>query len=137
MPDSVSVSYSLEMVEGKQYLMHCDIVNVAPASRLFVYWYKNNKMIYSEAFNRSEPSPVNKTSNLTLTAHRDDDGAKIWCEMKLDLLTVTENIRKKSSESQVIVLCEFFFHYHCHIYIGSKCKNVSIDTICVKPELNL
>ncbi|XP_076739415.1 uncharacterized protein LOC143418387 isoform X2 [Maylandia zebra] len=36
-------------------------------------------------FEESSPSPVSKSSVLTLTAHRDDDGAEIWCEAKLNL----------------------------------------------------
>ncbi|XP_028267964.1 hemicentin-2 [Parambassis ranga] len=107
MPDSVSISHPSEMdpmVEGERYLMQCNIVNVAPVSRVFVYWYKNDKQIHSEVFNASKPSPENKTSIFSLTAHRDDNGAKIWCEAKLGLQTVRENISKKSSELQVTVL---------------------------------
>uniref|UniRef100_A0A3P8SRX9 Ig-like domain-containing protein n=1 Tax=Amphiprion percula TaxID=161767 RepID=A0A3P8SRX9_AMPPE len=88
-PESVSIAQPLSeagpMVEGKQYRMQCDIVNVAPASLLSVYWHKGNKIIYHETFNESTLSPVNKSSILNLTAQRDDDGSQISCEAKLDL----------------------------------------------------
>uniref|UniRef100_A0AAQ5YT57 Ig-like domain-containing protein n=1 Tax=Amphiprion ocellaris TaxID=80972 RepID=A0AAQ5YT57_AMPOC len=88
-PESVSIAQPLSeagpMVEGKQYRIQCDIVNVAPASLLSVYWHKGNKIIYHETFKESTLSPVNKSSILNLTAQRDDDGSQISCEAKLDL----------------------------------------------------
>ncbi|XP_005749984.1 cell adhesion molecule 3-like isoform X2 [Pundamilia nyererei] len=86
MPDSVSLNYSLTKVEeGQKYYIQCDIANVAPARNLSVLWLKGNTIIKLETFNESSLSPVSKSSVLTLTAHRDDDGAEIWCEPKLNL----------------------------------------------------
>uniref|UniRef100_A0A3Q0RGN4 Ig-like domain-containing protein n=1 Tax=Amphilophus citrinellus TaxID=61819 RepID=A0A3Q0RGN4_AMPCI len=85
MPDSVSLKNLNRMVEGQQYAIQCDIVNVAPARNLSVLWHKGNKILFSQTFDESRPSPVNKSSVLTLTAHRDDDGAELWCEAKLNL----------------------------------------------------
>lgn len=88
-PESVSIAQPLSeagpMVEGKQYHIQCDIVNVAPASLLSVYWHKDNKIIYHETFNESTQSPVSKSSILNLTAQRGDHGSQIWCEAKLNL----------------------------------------------------
>uniref|UniRef100_A0A3P8QDV8 Ig-like domain-containing protein n=1 Tax=Astatotilapia calliptera TaxID=8154 RepID=A0A3P8QDV8_ASTCA len=86
MPDSVSLRQNSTTVkEGEKFAIQCDIVNVAPARNLSVLWHKGNKILNSETFIESSPSPVSKSSVLTLTAHRDDDGAEIWCEAKLNL----------------------------------------------------
>lgn len=88
-PDSVSITPPLSeaspMVEDKQYRIQCDIVNVAPARLLSVNWHKGDQIIYHENFTESTLSPVSKSSILTLTAKRDDDGSQIWCEAKLNL----------------------------------------------------
>uniref|UniRef100_A0AAQ6ARB6 Ig-like domain-containing protein n=1 Tax=Amphiprion ocellaris TaxID=80972 RepID=A0AAQ6ARB6_AMPOC len=111
-PESVSIAQPLSeagpMVEGKQYRIQCDIVNVAPASLLSVYWHKGNKIIYHETFKESTLSPVNKSSILNLTAQRDDDGSQISCEAKLDLGPGELNHSAVQSKShEVAVLCEF------------------------------
>ncbi|XP_039466796.1 cell adhesion molecule 3-like isoform X1 [Oreochromis aureus] len=86
MPDSVSLRQNSSTgKEGQQFAIQCDIVNVAPARNLSVLWHKGNKILNPETFDDSSPSPVSKSSVLTLTAHRDDDGAEIWCEAKLNL----------------------------------------------------
>ncbi|XP_030592672.1 intercellular adhesion molecule 1-like [Archocentrus centrarchus] len=85
MPDSVSLKNLNSMVEGQQYAIQCDIVNVAPARYLSVLWHKGNKILSPETFDESRPSPVNKSSVLNLIAHRDNDGTEIWCEAKLNL----------------------------------------------------
>ncbi|XP_030592079.1 intercellular adhesion molecule 1-like [Archocentrus centrarchus] len=85
MPDSVSLKNLNSMVEGQQYAIQCDIVNVAPARNLSVLWHKGNKILLSQTFDESRPSPVNKSSVLNVIAHRDDDGAQLWCEAKLNL----------------------------------------------------
>ncbi|XP_026019460.1 intercellular adhesion molecule 1-like [Astatotilapia calliptera] len=86
MPDSVSLRQNSTTVkEGEQFAIQCDIVNVAPARNLSMLWHKGNKILNSETFDDSSPSPVSKSSVLTLTAHGDDDGAEIWCEAKLNL----------------------------------------------------
>uniref|UniRef100_A0A669D379 Ig-like domain-containing protein n=1 Tax=Oreochromis niloticus TaxID=8128 RepID=A0A669D379_ORENI len=85
MPDSVSLKNLRTVEEGQQFAIQCDIVNVAPARNLSVLWHKGKKILSSQTFDESSPSPVSKSSVLTLTAHRDDDGAEIWCEAKLNL----------------------------------------------------
>uniref|UniRef100_A0A3B4G7Y7 Ig-like domain-containing protein n=1 Tax=Pundamilia nyererei TaxID=303518 RepID=A0A3B4G7Y7_9CICH len=85
MPDSVSLKNLRTVEEGRQFAIQCDVVNVAPARNLSVVWHKGNKILSSQTFDESSPSPVSKSSVLTLTAHRDDDGAEIWCEAKLNL----------------------------------------------------
>uniref|UniRef100_A0A3Q4GNB8 Intercellular adhesion molecule N-terminal domain-containing protein n=1 Tax=Neolamprologus brichardi TaxID=32507 RepID=A0A3Q4GNB8_NEOBR len=80
MPDSVSLKNLRTVEEGQQFAIQCDI-------SLSVVWHKGNKILSSQTFDESSPSPVSKSSVLTLTAHRDDDGAEIWCEAKLNLWT--------------------------------------------------
>uniref|UniRef100_A0A3P9CTD3 Ig-like domain-containing protein n=1 Tax=Maylandia zebra TaxID=106582 RepID=A0A3P9CTD3_9CICH len=88
LPVTVYNSASLKNVrtveEGRQFAIQCDVVNVAPARNLSVVWHKGNKILSSQTFDESI-HPVSKSSVLTLTAHRDDDGAEIWCEAKLNL----------------------------------------------------
>ncbi|XP_045888380.1 hemicentin-2-like isoform X2 [Micropterus dolomieu] len=107
MPDSVSMSHlsqMVPMVEGQTYLMQCDIVNVAPVRNLSVNWHKGNKVFYTQTFDESHLTPVNKTSVYSLTAHRDDNGAQIWCEAKLKFEPTAPNppaIQSNSHEMNV------------------------------------
>lgn len=106
LPESVSISQPSEMgpmVEGKQYRMQCDIVNVKPLRNLTVHWHKGNKIIATDTFDQSSPSfPVNTSSFYDLTAQRGDNGTEIWCDAKLDFLPDLHTIHSKSRE--VIVL---------------------------------
>uniref|UniRef100_A0A8C3G8N1 Ig-like domain-containing protein n=1 Tax=Cyclopterus lumpus TaxID=8103 RepID=A0A8C3G8N1_CYCLU len=88
-PDTVSISPpSLEgLVEGERYSIQCDIVNVAPVSSLSVHWHRGDAIFYTERFDGSSLSPVNKTSVFNLTAQRGDDETRIWCEAQLDFWT--------------------------------------------------
>ncbi|KAM7387111.1 hypothetical protein PAMA_009639 [Pampus argenteus] len=87
MADNVSMSLPVgPMVEGKTYRLQCDVANVAPASHLHVFWHKGNQIIHTESFkNESSPSPVSVSSVTNMIAYRDDNGARIWCEAKLNL----------------------------------------------------
>lgn len=111
MMDSVSLSLPSDtgpMVEGKKYRMQCDVANVAPARNLTVYWHKGNSIIHTETFNESSITPVSKLSIYELTAHRDDDGAQIWCEAKLNFLQSGLDLRSMQTRShKITVLCEF------------------------------
>ena len=112
MADNVSVSPQSQMgpmVEGKTYSMKCDIANVAPARDTSVYWHKGNKIVYTESFKKElNRYPVNLSSVFNLTAQRDDNGAQIWCEAKLNFGPSGPNLHPmKSSSRGVIVLCEF------------------------------
>lgn len=84
-PESVSLAQPPVMIEGEQYRMQCVVVDVAPAKSLVVNWYKGDKIIHKDTFDVDNPSLVTKSSDLNLVAHRDDNGAQIRCEAKLDL----------------------------------------------------
>lgn len=97
------------MVEGEKYHMQCDIVNVAPVRNLSVNWHKGNKIIYTEEFDKTSPSPVNTSSVLNLTAQRSDNGTQIWCEAQLKFSPPVPNLHTIQSKShEVVVLCMFF-----------------------------
>ncbi|KAK7168135.1 hypothetical protein R3I94_002248 [Phoxinus phoxinus] len=87
-PDSVSIStvnHSGPMIEGNQYELQCDVLNVAPAQNLTVNWYKGQTLVNQTIFTDTINTPVNKTSKLLICPDRADDGAQYWCEAKLEL----------------------------------------------------
>ncbi|XP_071389542.1 hemicentin-1 [Centroberyx affinis] len=88
MPDSVSISplsHMGPMVEGTKYHMQCDIVDVAPVKNLSVTWYKGNDIIHTQSYDGLSKTPVNESSALQFTPHRDDNGAQLFCEAQLNL----------------------------------------------------
>uniref|UniRef100_A0A673C4S5 Ig-like domain-containing protein n=1 Tax=Sphaeramia orbicularis TaxID=375764 RepID=A0A673C4S5_9TELE len=112
MPQSVSLSQSNQdnpMVEGKKYQMRCDIVNVAPSRNLSVYWHKGDKIIHIDTFsNVSSLQPLNQSSAFELTAGREDNGSRIWCEAALNFGPSGPDLPPMESKSHdMIVQCEF------------------------------
>ncbi|XP_060945579.1 hemicentin-1-like isoform X2 [Limanda limanda] len=106
MPESVSMpqpSQPSAMVEGEKRVLKCDVTNVAPARNLSVLFHKGNKIVSTETFSDSSLEPVNVSSVYHLIAHRDDNGARIWCEAKLTL-TGLQDTSKLSAPQEVIVL---------------------------------
>ncbi|XP_058509195.1 hemicentin-1-like [Solea solea] len=88
LPDSVSMTVLTQtgsMVEGSTYQVQCDVTNVAPAQDLTVYWHKGNK-VHSETFKEPIQSPVNKSSVYFMRVNREDNGAQVWCEAKLNVM---------------------------------------------------
>ncbi|KAK7167308.1 hypothetical protein R3I94_001637 [Phoxinus phoxinus] len=87
-PDSVSIStvnHNGPMMEGNQYELQCDVLNVAPAQNLTVNWYKGQTLVDQSIFTETIKTPVNKASKLLIRPDRADDGAQYWCEAKLEL----------------------------------------------------
>uniref|UniRef100_A0A3Q3QZL9 Ig-like domain-containing protein n=2 Tax=Monopterus albus TaxID=43700 RepID=A0A3Q3QZL9_MONAL len=104
-PDSVSLSGQTgPMEEGKQYLMQCDVANVAPASNLYVYWHKGKERFNIGTFNDTTPTPVNRSSTVTLTAHRDHDGTQIWCEARLHFMPTAPDTPAVPSKSHKMIV---------------------------------
>ncbi|XP_067088825.1 intercellular adhesion molecule 5 [Osmerus mordax] len=88
LPDVVSISplnHTGPMVEGTEYQLQCDVLNVAPVRNLTVTWYKGNETIKTDSFSDQRKTPVNKSSILTITPSREDDGALYRCEAQLNL----------------------------------------------------
>ncbi|XP_039541891.1 hemicentin-1-like isoform X10 [Pimephales promelas] len=87
-PDSVSIStvnHTGPMMEGNQYELQCDVLNVAPVQNLIINWYKGQTLVDQTIFTDTIKTPVSKTSKLLIRADRADDGAQYWCEAKLEL----------------------------------------------------
>ncbi|CAB1454198.1 unnamed protein product [Pleuronectes platessa] len=107
MPDSVSMpqpSPSGSMAEGEKRRLRCDVTNVAPARNLSVLFHKGNKIVSTNTFSVASLEPVNVSAVYDLIAHKDDNGARIWCEAKLNFLTPgLQNTSKLSAPQEVIV----------------------------------
>lgn len=110
-PDMIYMSkenLAAPLVEGKQYRFQCDIANVAPARNLSVSWHKRSGVFYTETFNDARVSPLNMSSVVSLTAHRDDDGTGIWCEAKLNFEPTGPSLPPvKGPSVKVAVVCKF------------------------------
>ncbi|XP_068605860.1 vascular cell adhesion protein 1-like [Brachionichthys hirsutus] len=100
-PDSVSMSPPSPagpLTEGENYRVQCDVVGVAPISNVSVRWHKGNEVFHTETFDGLSFRPLNETSVCNLTARRDDNGARIWCEAKLDLGALGPNLPSVKSQ---------------------------------------
>ncbi|XP_030592636.1 vascular cell adhesion protein 1-like isoform X2 [Archocentrus centrarchus] len=96
-PDSVSiyrVNTWSSVEEGKEFQLRCDIVNVAPAQKLSVLWYRNQDILpqtdcrleNNKTCKLSDVrSPVNVSSTLKVTLQKHDNGAEFRCEAQLNL----------------------------------------------------
>uniref|UniRef100_A0A3P8QHZ4 Ig-like domain-containing protein n=2 Tax=Astatotilapia calliptera TaxID=8154 RepID=A0A3P8QHZ4_ASTCA len=86
-PDSVSVSDMGHgsMVEGREYDLKCDVINVAPVQNLTVTWYRGNETVLTQMFNDSTMTPVNASSTLRISTQRDYNGLTFRCEAELHL----------------------------------------------------
>ncbi|XP_026785194.1 Fc receptor-like protein 5 isoform X1 [Pangasianodon hypophthalmus] len=88
LPDALSISFKNcpgPVTEGETCRLQCDIQNVAPIRYLKVTWYKQFHMEQTMSFTETTIIPVNKSINCMIQPSRDDDGAKYWCEAKLEL----------------------------------------------------
>ncbi|XP_033501201.2 vascular cell adhesion protein 1 [Epinephelus lanceolatus] len=86
-PDTVSLSalHQGPMMEGTEYTLKCDILNVAPVQKLKLKWYHNNENVHTEMFSDTSITPVNVSSTLRVTAERGYNGAQFRCEAELHL----------------------------------------------------
>uniref|UniRef100_A0A672IY10 Ig-like domain-containing protein n=1 Tax=Salarias fasciatus TaxID=181472 RepID=A0A672IY10_SALFA len=104
LPKSVSLSQPSggggPMVEGQQYKINCYIANVAPRKNLSVNWYKGNTIFQIDRFREASLSPDDISSEISITAHRNDSGADLWCEAKLTFKSVEQNPPPMCSQSK-------------------------------------
>ncbi|CAK6971163.1 intercellular adhesion molecule 5 [Scomber scombrus] len=85
-PEDVQVfPASSSAVEGTQYVLQCDIINVAPVQNLTVRWYKDDNIIKTDSFTNTTKTPVSESSVLTVNISRGDSGAQFRCEAQLDV----------------------------------------------------
>ncbi|KAM9392389.1 hemicentin-1 [Pholidichthys leucotaenia] len=68
-----------------QYLLQCDIIDVAPVENLKVTWFKYNQMVQpAKSFNGTSKTPVNESSTLTVNISRAEGVVQYRCEAQLD-----------------------------------------------------
>ncbi|XP_067426373.1 intercellular adhesion molecule 5 [Thunnus thynnus] len=82
--DMFPINHIQDVREDTQYVLQCDILNVAPVKNLVVTWYKDNKIIMTESFTNTTKTPVDESSVLTHNISRGDNGAQFRCEAQLD-----------------------------------------------------
>ena len=114
LPDVVSISplnHTGPMVEGTEYQLQCDVLNVAPVQNLTVTWYRGNETIKTDYSDQSNlTTPVNESYILTITPSREDDGALYRCEVQLNLGPEGPHPSpvKTSEHHHMSVHCEYF-----------------------------
>lgn len=128
-PDNVLMSdISGPLVQGQEFQMQCDVFNVAPVNRLSVHWYKGSSRVYTETFSDTTVNPVNKSSVLNLSAHRDDHEQSIWCEAALIFGPGTDTLASQSQAYKMEVLCRFLilsYLLNAVLFIGLRFNNSS------------
>ncbi|XP_068192420.1 vascular cell adhesion protein 1-like [Antennarius striatus] len=100
-PDSVFMSHPSPtgpMKEAENYSIECEVFNVAPIRNLSIQWHKGNEVFFTDTFDVRSVYPFNVTSISNLTAHRDDHGALIWCEAKMNFDAFGPNLPSIMSE---------------------------------------
>lgn len=100
------------MVEGTEYLLNCDIINVAPVQNLKVKWYRGNETVHTQMFDDTSVTPVNVSSTLRVTAERGYNGALFRCEAELYLGPKGPELipTATSPPYTAVVICEFSTH---------------------------
>ncbi|KAM7387121.1 hypothetical protein PAMA_009646 [Pampus argenteus] len=86
-PDDVflfPINHVRATVEGTQYDLQCDVINVAPVQNLTVRWYKDNEIIEIHSFTNTTKTPESESSLLAIVTKRGDNGARFRCEAQLD-----------------------------------------------------
>lgn len=101
------ISEGRPLIAGTTYKFQCHIIDVAPAKYLAVYWHAGHKIISTQTFSDTSPSPVNKTSEVSWKPDKDDNGALVWCEAKLNVMPTGASLPSTMSRTQrVSVLCK-------------------------------
>lgn len=99
------------LVEGKKYLIECEILNVAPVKNLSVHWLRGKDIIDTQTYKPGDPSaptPIDKTSVFELKASGDYDGTQIQCEAELNFgPTAPKPSPFRSRAHALTVLCKF------------------------------
>lgn len=86
-PDFVSVSEMGPgpMVEGKNFLLTCHVINVAPVRNLKLTWYRGSKAVHMQTSNNTSVTPVNVSSTLKIIPKREYNGVAFRCQAELHL----------------------------------------------------
>lgn len=102
------------MEEGVDYLLACDIINVAPVQNLKVKWYYGSEVTQIQTFNKTSAAPVNVSSTFNVTGKREHNGERFRCEAELDLgPNGPQPLPRVAAEapSPAVVQCEFSTFY--------------------------
>lgn len=94
------------VVEGTQYELQCDIINVAPVQNLTVRWYKNNQTIWTHSFNNTNRRIVSESSSLKVNVSRGENKAQFRCEAQLEFGPLGPQPPITSETHTVFVHCE-------------------------------
>ncbi|TKS92109.1 Hemicentin-2 [Collichthys lucidus] len=104
-PETISISPDSDgaLKEAEEYNFTCNINNIAPVKNLIVTWYKGDTIIYTDTFKNPSKKPVNQTSVLGFTPHRQDEGVTFRCEAHLDLQPEGPQLHVSSQEYTITV----------------------------------
>ncbi len=98
------------MVEGAEYQLICEIIDVAPVKNLRVSWYRGSELVETEHFPDTGVFPVDVNSTLRVTPERDDNGAQFRCVAELHLGPNGPEPAPNATSIPytAVVFCEFF-----------------------------
>lgn len=71
------------MIEGRRYMLRCEIQNVAPVEFLDVRWFRGETLVGQESFTELNKKPV--TVTLQISPSRADSGTEYRCEAEVAL----------------------------------------------------
>lgn len=117
------------MLEGADYQLTCDVINVAPVQNLRVTWSDSFRDIETQTFNETASAPVNVSSFINVTAKREYDRDYFWCNAELHLGPDIPNPHRLRFNSTV-VHCEFFPPVH-HRHIFQEGTRVHFDLFAI------
>ncbi|XP_034544157.1 uncharacterized protein LOC117816131 [Notolabrus celidotus] len=88
-PDNVSISllnHTGPMLEGHEYVLQCEVQDVAPVENLRVTFYRGQTvLVQTWSGNNETKQPVTQIVTWDITPSEEEDGAEYWCEATLDL----------------------------------------------------
>ncbi|KAM6913611.1 vascular cell adhesion protein 1 isoform 2-T2 [Lycodopsis pacificus] len=71
-------------VEGREYELQCDVVDVAPVQHLTVTWYRGNETIRKDYSTNETKRLVSESFTLAANFSRGTNGIQVTCEAQLD-----------------------------------------------------
>ncbi|XP_075941893.1 intercellular adhesion molecule 1 [Anarhichas minor] len=85
-PEGVSVFPTMyePAVEGREHVLQCDVVNVAPVQHLTVTWYRGNETIRTDYSTHKTKRLVSESFTLAANFSRGKSGTQVRCEAQLD-----------------------------------------------------